>query len=156
MRWWAGAEQVQIFCVTSGMFLYAVKFPRHLAELLTSPPPSPPKMNGSSFWRDQNHSKVLQCSLAEKLHSSKSTLFFTIYGPSFKGTVPQDFRLQVFLISFPQSPPLVPYMMFSKPREDTTHQFTNDTSSKLMKSIIDTGGKWITGFIDTDDHQYQQ
>ncbi len=101
--------------------------------------------------------KCSNVALQKKLHSSKSTLCFTIYGPSFKGTVPQDFRLQVFLISFPQSPPLVPYMMFSKPREDISRQFINDTGRKLTKTIIDTGGNLITGRCHWHRyHQYQQ
>jgi hypothetical protein len=47
-------------------------------------------------------------------------------------------------------------MMVSKPREDTSRQFINDTGRKLTKTIIDTGGNLITGVIDTDNHQYQQ
>jgi hypothetical protein len=46
--------------------------------------------------------------------------------------------------------------MFSKFREDTTRQSTNDSGSKLTKSFIDTGVKWITGVSDTENLQYQQ
>jgi hypothetical protein len=49
--------------------------------------------------------------------------------------------------------------MFSKPREDTSRQFINDTGRKLTKTIIDTGSNLITGtggVIDTDNHQFQQ
>jgi hypothetical protein len=101
-----------------------------------------------------NTSLQKNCTLQKALCFSQYTETYCTFNELYcKGTVPQDFRLQIFSISFPQSPPLVPYMMFSKPREDTTHQFTNDTGRKLTKTIIDTGGNLTSGVIDTDNRQ---
>ncbi len=57
----------------------------------------------------------------------------------FKGTVPRDFRLQVFfnesVTPSPLSIPLGPFRIFSKIREDIR-------SSRCTNGVVDTGGKW--------------